>query len=58
VSANPFEAETWWNLATALERAGEPAAAAEALDGWLRLSGDSPERERVERDIARLRGRR
>jgi Flp pilus assembly protein TadD len=58
VSANPLEAETRWNLATAHERAGDPAAAAEALDGWLRLSGDSPERERVERDIARLRGRR
>lgn len=55
ISANPFEASSWWNLASALERVGELEAAAEALDGWLRVAGDSSERARVEADISRLR---
>lgn len=56
VSANPFESETWWNLATALEQAGEPGAAADALEGWLGAASPSPsERAETEADIARLR---
>ena len=59
VSANPFEAETWWNLATALERVGDPAGAADALEGWLGVVAEvveSAERDQVRADIARLRG--
>ena len=55
ISSNPFEAETWWNLATALERSGQAAGAADALEGWLELAGDAPEREEVLADVARLR---
>lgn len=55
ISSNPFEATTWWNLATALERAGERVGAAEALGGWLKVAGEVPERAQVEEEIARLR---
>lgn len=55
ISSNPFETTSWWNLATALERAGERAGAAEALGGWLKIAGDVPERAQVEEEIARLR---
>jgi|GEM_PF-1464295 len=57
VSANPFEAETWWNLATALEQSCDASGAADALEGWLGVVGDAvPEHAQVVADIARLRG--
>lgn len=56
ISSNPFEAETWWNLATALEAVGDREGAADALEGWLGVAGDAPERDQVREDIARLRG--
>lgn len=61
IQSNPFEAETWWNLAAALEQTGDGDAAAEALEGWLSVAADeagAAEREQVKADIARLRSSR
>ena len=56
IASNPFEAETWWNLAAALERSGDGDGAAEALEGWLSVApNETAEREQVKADIARLR---
>ncbi len=58
IASNPFEAETWWNLAAALEQTGDSAAVVDALEGWLSVvpeGADVPERDQVKADIARLR---
>lgn len=57
LESNPFEPETWWNFALALESHGESSAAAAAYEAWLEQAKGAADAERadVEARIAILR---
>jgi len=58
LATQPFETETWWNFALALEKAGDRAGAAAAYQAWLdqdRVSSVEVRAE-AEAEIRRLRG--
>lgn len=56
LSANPFEAETWWNLGEARDALNDRAGLVEALEGWLGVAKDDEKRPEVEARLIALRG--
>ncbi len=57
LESNPFEADTWYDLAVASERAGLAAdERAGAWQGYLRVAPGAEDREEIEQIIAGLRG--
>lgn len=57
LATHPFETETWWNFALALEKAGDLLGAAAAFQAWLDQDRLSPVevRAEAEAEIRRLR---
>lgn len=55
LASNPFEAETWWNLAEARDALSDRAGLIEALEGWLGVAKDDAQRPEVEARLVGLR---
>jgi predicted Zn-dependent protease len=58
ISSQPFEPEVWWNFSIALEKSGDLAGAADALEAWMKHGGagfSDAEKKAALADIKRLR---